>query len=63
MNWNFWRNGTKPETITDRKYRLAEELAALSEEDAREVVRFARPKMHLAKNGLKPRRKEIANAE
>lgn len=58
--WFGWR---KEESRVDRKYRLAEELAAMQEEDVREVIRFAKPGMHLAKNGKKGRRAANGTAD
>ena len=49
-----------------RKNRLVDSLAALSDEDAREVVRYGRKGFHLAKNkpgGPRRKKEGQGNAE
>lgn len=60
----FYRRWFKPEPepLPDRKYRLAEELAALPEKDVREVIRFAKPGWYLANRNKKEKEVE-RNAE
>ena len=55
----------KKKYLLYRKNRLVDGLAALSDEDAREVVRFARKNMHLAVNppkGVPKKRREEQDA-
>lgn len=56
MKLMFWKY-KREESPVDRKYRLAEELSFLSDEDAREVVKYGRKGFHLAKNAPKGARK------
>ena len=58
----FYRRWFKPEPLVDRKYRLAEELAAMKEEDVREVIRFAKPGWYLANRKKKGVLDEYAKA-
>lgn len=46
------------EPLPDRKYRLAEELAGMKEEDVREVIRFAKPGWYLANRNKKEKEVE-----